>query len=96
LSNFLHGQGYDFEKPDACAVSEKKTLIVEHFQHDCYRRTSKGSKDTAEDKRIDRKFNKFLETGSPSLFHDVIDVKSSYAFFVSRRAFQRNRQRLKY
>ena len=82
LNDFLHGHCHDFERPDAYYVFDKQILIVEHFRHDCYKRTSKGSKGTEEDRRIDREFDKLLETGSPSTFHDVIDVNSSYNQYI--------------
>ena len=68
--------------PDFVALGEKKAIILEHFEFDCYPVNKKGSQNQQEQARIDRKRKSLPIPKQGLVYQDTIQGQSSYEDFV--------------
>ena len=69
--------------PDFLALGEKKAVIIEHFEFDCYPANRKGSQNQREQARIDRKRKSLPVTKEGLIYEDIIHGESSYEDYVN-------------
>lgn len=68
--------------PDFVALGEKKAIILEHFEFDCYPVNKKGSQNQQEQARIDRKRKSLPIPKEGLVYQDTIQGQSSYEDYV--------------
>ncbi len=76
-SRVLHGNA-----PDFVLLGDKKAIIIEHFEFDCYPVNKKGSQNQQEQARIDRKRRSLPIPKEGLVYQDTIQGKSSYEDYV--------------
>ncbi len=80
---YQFGERFVGDSLDMLIKSKRVSLIIEHFEFDCYRANHKGSQNKKEQARISRAEQKIAPTESGTLHHDQINGLSSYEFYVN-------------
>ena len=83
INIFIHGNYFFIDCPDLYIELENQILIIEHFEFDWYKSSSrKGSVGRREKARIDRRFDK-CATNSNVCIHDVFKGETSYDYYIT-------------
>jgi hypothetical protein len=82
LEYYQKGTWFTGDSPDSIILFENKCMIVEHFRFDCYKSTKKGSRNLAEQARIERAAKCIVPTEEGSIYRDEITGRSSYSHYI--------------